>query len=88
MNMYHPNPFNPTTTIVFRIASRSAGGLVTLKVFDVLGRKVAELVNEIKQPGTYHYTLSTLNYTLSSGIYFYQLRAGDFSEVKKMLLLK
>jgi hypothetical protein len=81
----YPNPFNPTTNIGFQIADF---GLVTLKVYDILGREVAELVNEMKQPGTYHYTLSTINYTLPSGVYFYLLRSDNFSEVRKMILLK
>jgi hypothetical protein len=59
---------------------------VTLKVFDVLGNEVATLVNEEKPVGTYELTWNAAN--LSSGIYFYQLKAGEFVSTKKMILLK
>lgn len=62
--------------------------LVTLKVYDILGREVATLVNEYQKPGNYNYQFSTSNYQLSSGVYFYQLKAGDFIQTRKMLLLK
>jgi len=81
----YPNPFNPTTNIDFKIAKF---GLVTLKVFDVLGREITTLINEMKQPGIYHYTFSLEKYSLSSGIYFYQLRSGNLVQTKKMILLK
>jgi pectate lyase len=79
----YPNPFNPTTDIEFRIAEF---GLVSLKVFDVLGREVATLVNEIKQAGVYQITWDASS--LPSGVYFYQVRAGNHLEVKKALLIK
>lgn len=79
----YPNPFNPTTEIGFRIVNF---GLVTLKVFDVLGREVATLVNEQLQPGTYERSFNGSG--LSSGIYFYRLQAGDFSATRKLMLLK
>jgi hypothetical protein len=63
-------------------------GFVSLKVYDVLGNEVATLVNETKPAGSYNYQFSTVNYQLSSGIYFYRLEAGDFSETKRMILLK
>jgi hypothetical protein len=86
----YPNPFNPTTNIRFKIADF---GLVTLKVYDVLGREVAVLVNEMKQPGTYHYTLSTINNTLSSGIYFARLIVHSenekaYTQTIKMIISK
>jgi len=88
----YPNPFNPSTTISFTIPSSteyySVLQNVTLKVYDILGREVATLVNENKQPGFYHYTFSTLHYTLPSGVYFYTLKSGQFSETKKMILLR
>jgi hypothetical protein len=59
-----------------------------LKVYDGLGREVVTLVNEILSPGTYNYQLSAVNYQLASGIYFYKLMAGDFTETKRMILLK
>jgi len=61
---------------------------VTLKIYDILGREVATLVNEYQKPGNYNYQFSTSNYQLSSGVYFYQLKAGDFIQTRKMLLLK
>ena len=83
LNQNYPNPFNPSTTIGFETKSRE---LISLKVFDVLGTEVATLVNEYK-PAGYHSVIFTNNY-LSSGIYYYQLKAGSFVETKKMLLLK
>jgi hypothetical protein len=79
----YPNPFNPSTNIEFRIKDF---GLVTLKVYDILGREIATLVNEEKNAGTYMVTFNASN--LASGIYFYQLKAGSFIETKKMLLIK
>lgn len=80
-----PNPFNPSTTIRYQISELS---YVSLKVFDVLGNEVATLVNEVKQPGFYNSQFSILNSQLSSGVYFYKLTAGNFSETKKMLVIK
>ncbi|MBK6914157.1 MAG: T9SS type A sorting domain-containing protein [Ignavibacteriales bacterium] len=89
-----PNPFNPTTKIKYTIPSvtlRQAQGdiLVSLKVFDVLGNEVATLVNEQQQPGTYEVEFNVGQaISLSSGVYYYQLRSGSFVETKKMLILK
>jgi len=79
----YPNPFNPSTTINFSIP---ASGLVTLKVFNVLGSEVATLVNEQKEPGSYEVSFNANNY--SAGIYFYNIQAGNFVETRKMILLK
>jgi len=79
----YPNPFNPTTNIGFRIADF---GFVSLKVYDVLGNEVATLVNEERSTG--EYVIEFDGKGLPSGIYFYSLRAGTFSETKKMILLK
>jgi uncharacterized delta-60 repeat protein len=79
----YPNPFNPTTHFGFRIANF---GLVTLKVFDVLGREVATLVNENLQAGSYEKTFDATG--LASGIYIYRLTAGAQSISKKLLLTK
>ena len=81
----YPNPFNPSTSISYQIASNS---FVTLKVFDILGNQVAELVNEYQNAGSYSIQFSSNNLQLTSGTYFYELRAGDFVSVKKMLMLK
>jgi len=61
---------------------------VTLKVYDILGNEVATLVNEYQKPGTYNYQFSIKNYQLSSGVFFYQLKAGNFIKTNKMILLK
>ncbi len=83
----YPNPFNPATNIEFRI---SHFGFVSLKVYDILGREVATLVNENKRPGVYTVHFDAGN--LASGIYFYQIQsnsaAGGFVSAKKMVLMK
>jgi hypothetical protein len=61
---------------------------VTLKVYDILGREVATLVNEYQKPGIYNYQFSISNYQLSSGVYFYQLKAGNFIQTRKMVIIK
>ena len=88
----YPNPFNPSTTIKYQIPKP---GLVQLKVYDILGREVAILVNEYQTAGMHSIQFSsdnklqTTNHKqLSSGIYFYRLKAGGFAETKKLLLLK
>jgi len=83
LSQNYPNPFNPTTTIKYSVPKLS---YVTLKVYDVLGSEVATLVNEEKPVGTYELSWSAAN--LPSGVYFYQLRVGEFVQTKKMLLLK
>jgi len=79
----YPNPFNPSTTIEFTIAERSN---VSLSVFNLLGQKVADLVNENMEPGNYNVKFDASG--LSSGVYLYQLRTGGARIVKKMQLLK
>ena len=83
LSQNYPNPFNPVTKINFSIPKQ---GMVTLKVFDMLGREVANLVNEYKQAG--YYSIDFNASRLSSGIYFYKLQANDFSDIKKMVLVK
>ena len=78
-----PNPFNPATTIEYQLPEK---GFVTIKIFDMLGKAVATLVNQDKQPGTYTVEFNASN--LASGIYFYQLKVQDFTLTKKMMLLK
>lgn len=87
----YPNPFNPTTTIKFTIPGEESGHTFTLrftklKVFDNLGREVATIVNEYKPPGIYSVSFDAGK--LSSGIYFYRLTADNFSQTKKMILIK
>ncbi len=79
----YPNPFNPLTMISYQLPVNNH---VTLKVFDALGREVATLVNEIKEAGTYNVQFDGTK--LSSGIYFYTLKAGNFATTKKLLLMK
>jgi hypothetical protein len=84
----YPNPFNPTTTIQYSIPIETTHRAVstTLKVYDVLGREVATLVNEEKLPGNYQINFDASK--LSSGIYFYKITAGSFVLTKKMVLMK
>ena len=79
----YPNPFNPTTTIKYQIPKTS---LVSIKVYDILGREVVTLVNEEKPAGNYDVEFDGSE--LSSGIYFYKLQTESYSSVKKMILLK
>jgi hypothetical protein len=79
----YPNPFNPTTSFKYQIAT---AGNVSLKIYDVLGREVALIVDEQKDPGEYNVTWDASSY--SSGVYFFKLRAGTFTDVKKMLLVR
>lgn len=81
----YPNPFNPTTIISYRLARTSD---VRLEVFDVLGRKVETLVQTKQSAGTYSFTFNAMRFNLSSGVYFYRLNAGEFTETKKMILAK
>ena len=79
----YPNPFNPTTVIRYELPKES---LVSIKLFDILGREVKTLVKEMKTAGRYIYNLDASN--LASGIYFYRLQAGSFVQTKKMVLMK
>jgi agmatine deiminase len=79
----YPNPFNPTTSIKFSIPK---SGFTTLKVYDVMGREVASLVNSKLGAGNYNADFNGAN--LSSGVYFYKLVSGDFKAVKKLTLIK
>ena len=83
LSQNYPNPFNPVTKINFAIPK---SGFVTLKVYDVLGREVSTLVNEIKNAGTYKVDFNASN--LSSGMYFYKVSVNGFTDVKKMMLIK
>ncbi|MEI7811569.1 MAG: M1 family aminopeptidase [Ignavibacteria bacterium] len=84
----YPNPFNPGTKIKFGIANTSGTVNVSLKVFDVLGCEMAILINEEKQPGVYEIYFDAASYGLMSGIYYYQLKAGNTIESRKMIYLK
>ena len=79
----YPNPFNPVTKINYAVPRQS---LVTIKVYDVLGKEVARLVNETKTPG--YYSVDFDGTAFASGAYFYKLESGTFSDVKKFILIK
>lgn len=79
----YPNPFNPSTMIEYQIAK---AGMVQIKVYDVLGREVQTLINDMQQPGSYNITFNAQN--LSSGVYFYKLVSSDFTDIKRMILVK
>jgi hypothetical protein len=86
LSQNYPNPFNPTTAISYSIPNINFGMSVQLKIYDVLGNEITTLVNEVQSPG--NYTVNVDGSRLSSGIYYYQLKAGNFRESRKMLLLK
>ena len=79
----YPNPFNPSTVINFSIPQ---SGLVTMKIFNILGQEVAELVNDVKAAGSYEVSFDASN--LTSGMYIYKIQSGNFSATKKMMLVK
>lgn len=79
----YPNPFNPSTKISYTTKEE---GLVTLRVYDVLGKEIATLVNENKPAGFYEAEFNASK--LPSGMYIYKIQAGSFADVKKMLLTK
>jgi hypothetical protein len=79
----YPNPFNPSTKIRYAIANT---GFTSLKVYSLLGEEVASLINEEKTPGVYEINFDAVN--LTSGTYLYKLESGDFSQTKKMIILK
>jgi subtilisin family serine protease len=88
LNQNYPNPFNPTTNIEYRIPVK---GLVKLQIYDILGRLVATLVDDVQDAGVYHstWTGKTNNgLAVSTGVYFYRLESGSFSKTERMLLLK
>jgi uncharacterized delta-60 repeat protein len=78
----YPNPFNPTTTIKYSIPNSE---YVTLKIYDILGREIGNLVNQREPAGNYYVNFDASN--LSSGVYLYQIKAGSFIQTKKMILL-
>ncbi len=83
LSQNYPNPFNPTTKINFALPKQ---GFVSLKIYDITGREIKILVNEVKQAG--YYTVDFNGSHLSSGVYFYKIQSGDFSSVKRMVLIK
>ena len=88
LSQNYPNPFNPTTMIRYQIAAERPGAVtdVQLVVYDLLGRKVAELVNERQAVGKHEVTFDATG--LASGIYIYRLTGGSFVQTKRMMLIK
>jgi hypothetical protein len=83
LSQNYPNPFNPVTKINFAIPKQ---GFVTLKVYDVLGREIRTLVNEVKTAGEYSVDFNASEF--SSGVYFYRLESQGFTDIKRMMLVK
>ena len=83
LNQNYPNPFNPSTTISFSVPQ---GSKVSLKIYNILGQEVANLVDDFRQAGNYSVQFNANK--LASGVYFYRLQANDFAQTKKLLLLK
>lgn len=83
LSQNYPNPFNPATTISYQISTVSR---VSLKVYDVLGRSVKTLVNEVQSPGSHKAVFNAAG--LASGVYFYTLKAGGYVETRKMVLIR
>ncbi len=83
LSQNYPNPFNPTTTIEFSLRQ---DGRTTIEVFNLLGQRVAVLVDKNLKAGAYQYSFNAAH--LSSGMYFYRMRSGEFMDTKKMILVK
>ncbi len=81
----YPNPFNPSTVIRYSLAN---AGMVELKVYNMLGQEVKTLVSEEKSAGTYEVTFNAAGLNLASGVYLYRIKAGNFVQVKKLMLIK
>ena len=83
LHQNYPNPFNPVTKINYDIPKRS---IVTIKIYNILGELVAQPMNEVKAPGKYSLDFDASS--LASGVYYYEIKAGTFSDTKKMVLVK
>jgi len=81
----YPNPFNPTTKIKYSLKETNH---VEIKIYDIVGREITTLVDEIKNAGVYETELDIRKFDLSSGVYFYQMKAGEFTSIRKMVLIK
>jgi hypothetical protein len=83
LSQNYPNPFNPTTSIKYSLAANSR---VELKIYNILGKEVAQLVNEVQEAGSYEINFNAAN--LTSGVYIYELNTGSFKFQRKMILIK
>jgi len=81
----YPNPFNPSTYISYNL---NESGLVTLKLFDILGREVATLISEQQDAGAHSLIFDASKFSLTSGVYLYKLQQGSNVSTKKMMLVK
>lgn len=79
----YPNPFNPTTTIQYNLPS---AGVVKIKIYNIQGREITTLLNEFKNAGSYSINFDGTNF--SSGVYYYRIESNEFSQTKRMLLIK
>lgn len=86
LDQNYPNPFNPSTVIEYTVPSKQNNGLVTLKIFDILGRELVTLVNQVQPSGKYKVEFDASKF--ASGVYYYQLRTEAYKETRKMMLLK
>jgi hypothetical protein len=85
LNQNYPNPFNPATVIEFKL---SVSSVVSLKIYDVIGKEIVSLLNDFREAGNHKVNFEASKFGLSSGIYFYTLTANGFIQTKSMLLLK
>jgi len=83
LSQNYPNPFNPSTVIRYSLIDN---GFTSLKIYDISGKEVANLVNELQTSGSYEVKFNGSNF--ASGVYFYKIQAGSFSAVKRMFLIK
>jgi hypothetical protein len=83
LDQNYPNPFNPSTSFTYQVGKAE---FVSVKIYDLLGREVATLVNEFKQAGSYPATWNAASF--GSGVYFYKMQSGSFTSTKKMILMK
>jgi len=84
----YPNPFNPTTNFSFRIPVSAGTSVTTLKIYDVLGKEIATVINGELAPGEYNISYSAAGQKLASGVYYYTLRSGGYTATRKMVVLK
>jgi hypothetical protein len=85
LHQNYPNPFNPTTVISYELPVSS---MVQLKVYTIVGKEIVTLVNQYQQAGTHNVLFDSQKYSLSSGIFFYRITAGNYSNLMKMIYLK
>jgi hypothetical protein len=83
----YPNPFNPVTRIRYSVGGKGKSQ-TTIKIYDIIGREVVELLNEEKESGEYEIELDANKYKLTSGVYIYKMQSGGFSDIKKLLIVK